>query len=309
MSQKRLLKSNHFLFTFISLAAFAFALAGCRPCASNGSVEKWMGDYASEMSERGLNLQAIQAYERNLSVSGLTAADKAEIHFAIAEIYREKMSDCDNALAHYVMIDYIQPDGSFAKKSAPLISECMERTGRFMDSRRAAEGEKTDAEKETIVAVVKGVEITLSDLDQIVRDTMMDPSQLSREEKIELLSARISQELMADAALQKGYHKDPDIQKKVEEFRRAQLANKVFQEEIRGKSRVSPEVVKRYYDENRNLFTDENGDIAPFELVSPQIYAKLNLDAQQKAAQTYLQSLLASEKTEIFRDKIPDKAK
>ncbi|HOC90913.1 MAG TPA: hypothetical protein PKH33_00950 [bacterium] len=293
----------------IVMALFSFLLTGCRPDSSSGQIEKWMGDYASEMSERGLNLQAIQAYERSLSVSGLTASDKAEIHFAIAEIYREKMSDCDNALAHYVMIDYIQPDGSFAKKSAPLISECMEKTGRFMDARRAVEGEKTDAEKETIVAVVKGVEITLSDLDQIVRDTMMDPSQLSREEKIELLSARISQELMADAALQKGYHKDPDIQKKVEEFRRAQLANKVFQEEIRGKSRVSPEIVKRYYDENRSLFTDENGNIAPFELASSQIYAKLNLDAQQRAAQTYLQSLLASEKTEIFRDRIPDKAK
>ncbi len=309
MSPKRLLKSNRFLFAFVSLAAFSFALAGCRPCAPNGSVEKWMGDYASELSERGLSLQAVNAYESKLSTPGLTASDKAEIHFAIAEIYREKMSDCDNALAHYVMIDYIQPDGSFAKKSAPLISECMEKTGRFMDARRAAHVEKTDSAKETIVAVVKGVEITLSDLDQIVRDKMMDPSQLSREEKIELLSARISQELMADAALQKGYHKDPDIQRNVEEFRRSQLANKVFQEEIRGKSRVSPEIVKRYYDENKNIFADENGNIAPFELVSSQIYAKLNLDAQQKAAQTYLQSLLASEKTEIFRDRIPDKAK
>jgi peptidyl-prolyl cis-trans isomerase C len=268
-----------------------------------------MGDYAAEMSERGLSLQAIQAYERKLSSPNLSASDKAEIHFAIAEIYREKMMDCDNAIAHYIMIDYIQPGGGFAEKAAPMISECMEKTSRFMDARRTTEGEQTDSNKEPIIAVVRGVNISLSDLNQIIRDTMMDPNQLSREEKIELLSARISQELMADAAMRRGYQKDPDIQKKVEEFRRSQLANKIFQEEIRGKSKVSPEAVRKYYDENKSVFTDENGGIAPFELVSSQIYAKLNLDAQQKAAQTYLQSLLASEKTEIFRDKIPDKLK
>lgn len=291
--------------SLIVLAATAF-LAGCSGNGKSGNSAPWLKDYAAELVDQGLYSQAAENYEKYLLTPGLTDDKKANIHYMMGDLYREKIRDYDAAMANYMKVKYLDPKTTLKSEIDKKIIECLEKTGRSTDARR--ELDKTvSAEPKTggtVVASVGGREITSEELDGFIERQGASPATMQKAQKKELLKNYMANELMANAAVRKGYDRDKELIQKVDDYKRAMLAQKTFSEEVGSRVRVDQEKAKLVYDANKEEYKDEEGNEKTFEQVAQEIYQKLYMEEQQKVAQEYITRLLSAEKVEIFDDKI-----
>ena len=131
-------------------------------------------DYANELRTKKLYTDAIQAYGEFLKSSSLSKNIRSNIHYFIAEIYRDNLKDFDNALAHYIKIKYIYPDTPLWNNINQKIVECLENSGRSREAQLALE-ESTSLNKKsssdrssTILAKIDSDMITLDQFDDLV---------------------------------------------------------------------------------------------------------------------------------------------
>jgi hypothetical protein len=293
-----------------ALLILPILLAGCRGASDTSSQEKWIKDYAAELSDRGLYAQAADAYKQFLLTPGLTDKKKANIHYMIAEIYRQNIYDYDSALAHYLAIKYLDPKSELLKDVDEKVVECLEKSGRSTDAQNELDNKTSLAPTGAggkVVARIGSREITESELDRLLANSFGDPDKLTRQEKTSFLHNYVAQELMANAGERKGYQKDPDVLRRLEDFRRSLIAQKIFVEEVGGKSSVDPDKVNLYYEAHKDEFKDDKGNIKTFEEVRNDIYSKLSQQQQQTEAQKYIQRLLGAEHVQFIDDNITGK--
>lgn len=290
------------------IIALALALTGCMGGGAKKEVDPWLKDYAAELSDKGLHKEAAEAYEDYLLAPGLDSRIRANIHYMLGDVYRENLYDYESAMANYMKVKYIDPETELRDKIDKKIIECLEKMGRSTDAKRELDriisNEPRDRGEDEIVAEVSGRRITGKELDAMISRSYMDPDGMTVREKAQFLQGRIANELMARAAERKGYAEDQELLKRVEDFRRSALAQKIFEEEIGSKVSVDPEKVKLYYEANRDDFTDEEGNPKLYEDVRQEIYSRLYMQEQQEAAQDYIQRLLKAESVQIHMENI-----
>lgn len=66
----------------------------------------------------------------------------------------------------------------------------------------------------------------------------------------------ITREVLYQEAKRKGFDRKKEILAKIEDFRRAMLIDALLEEELKGKGNVTEDEMRRYYEENRSLFTE-----------------------------------------------------
>lgn len=292
----------------LSLIVFAASalLMGCSGNGKSGDSAPWLKDYAAELVDQGLYSQAAENYEKYLLTPGLADDKKANIHYMMGDLYREKIHDYDAAMANYLKVKYLAPNSPLKGEVDKKVIECLEKTGRSTDARR--ELDKTvSAEPKTggdVVASVGGRDITTEELDGFIERQGASPATMQKSQKKDLLKNYIANELMANASVRKGYDRDKELIQKVDDYKRAALAQKTFLEEVGSRVRVDQEKAKLVYDANKDAYKDEEGNVKTFEQVAQEIYQKLYMEEQQKVAQEYITRLLSAEKVEIFDDKI-----
>lgn len=289
----------------IAVAALLCVLvAGCS--GKKEDAEPWLKDYAGELVDQGLYSQAARAYENSLLSPGIDNKKKANIYYMLGDLYREKISDYDQAMASYMKVKYLDPDTKLKREIDQKIIECLEKSGRSADAQRKLDSSVSAKPKKggPVVARVGGREITMSELDEILERQGGAPAGMSRDRKKDFLKSHIASELMAGAAVRKGYDREKKMIEKFDDMKKAALAQRIFQEEISSRVKVDQEKARLYYEANKEEFKGEDGKIKSFEEASRDIYSKLYMEEQQKVAQEYITRLLSAEKVEIFDENI-----
>ncbi len=265
------------------------------------SFEK-LKDYANELKNKGLYVPAIEAYKNYLKNHQISKRVRANIHYIIAEIYRENLKDFDNALAHYIKIKYIDKNTPLMQNINQKIVECLENSGRYREAQLALEsstliGSKKAKPTDTIVAKIDSDIITLNDFQQWY-DRLPDEIKkkyASHQSKKELLRQYIGEELLYRMAMRKGYQNDPEILKQTFEIKKNLMMQKLLQEELTGKINITPNDLKLYYKANKEKYKNK-----PFEAVSQQVYNDLMQEKIQEQSQQLLKKMIQANKVEIF---------
>jgi peptidyl-prolyl cis-trans isomerase C len=103
----------------------------------------------------------------------------------------------------------------------------------------------------------------------------------------------ITRELLYQEAKRKGLDKKKEILIKIEDFKRAMLIDALLEEELKGKSEVSEEEIRKYYEENKALFIEPlevkiRQIFVNSELILREVLAKLSQgESFEKIASTY----------------------
>jgi len=76
-------------------------------------------DYTNILQGQGLYKKAIEAYRRYLTMGRLETDKQANIHYLIANIYREKLHDYEEAMAEYLRVKHLTPQSTLIPRKSP----------------------------------------------------------------------------------------------------------------------------------------------------------------------------------------------
>lgn len=108
-----------------------------------------------------------------------------------------------------------------------------------------------------VLASVGNAKITQADYDRELQALPEYARMMfeGEEGKEKLLDEIIKKEILYQEALKKGYDRDAEFQKKMEEFRKLSLISRLFEKDIMAKAAVSDQDVKDFYEKNRQDFS------------------------------------------------------
>jgi peptidyl-prolyl cis-trans isomerase C len=122
-----------------------------------------------------------------------------------------------------------------------------------------------------------------------------------------LLEELVKKELLYQEAIKRGYQKEPDFVRQQEEFSKRLMIEFLLRDEIEQKTRVSPEAVRKFYDDNRERFVrqvpgSEEPELISFEQVEDIIRERLEGDQQREVFEGYVAGLRNSASVEVDTD-------
>jgi len=265
-----------------------------------------MQEYAHALADNRLYSQAITEYDRILETGKLSEKKSANLNYLVGKIYMERLSDYENAAARFLRAKLLKPEEHLERELSLKLVECYERLGRSFDAQRELERETSTSEKpETpggkVVARIGKREITLGELQEAVsRLPEFAQKEIdSREKRLEFLRQYVGAELLHDSALRKGYDKDPEVLKGLEEVKKQLLVQKIFQEEVYSKIEVSDSDAELYYEAHEDEFEDKS-----FGEVKELARLKLQQERSQEEFDKLIARLMKAEKVEIFEDQL-----
>lgn len=178
--RKRFFDLRLLWFTVLALGCTAWLGLGRAPssrpaAAPDGTAARpapdWMRDHASDLAARGLYEPAVAAYERCLDDPGLDETTRANLHFRIAEIFRERLGAYEKAIDHYLRVKRVDPASPRVPELGPAIVACFDGLGRTGDARRTLDritalSPRTDDPADPVVARVGTRSITRRDVEE-----------------------------------------------------------------------------------------------------------------------------------------------
>ena len=143
---------------------------------------------------------------------------------------------------------------------------------------------KEEPKKGPYLAMVGNTKITEADLEREIK-TLPDFAQKlfeGGEGKERFLNELIKKELLYQEALKRGIDKDPEYQRKVEEFKKLTLIGQLLEKEIESKSKVTEQDVKAYYEKHKAELASVSQIKASHILVKTEAEAKKILERLKK---------------------------
>ncbi len=147
---------------------------------------------------------------------------------------------------------------------------------------------KKDAEvKGPYLAKIDNTAVTRADFDREFQALPDYAQQMFADEagKEKFLNEIINKELLYKEALKKGYDKDKEYLKKVEDFKKLSLVSELFEKEIMAKAKVSDQDAKDYYERNKGDFVVAKEIRASHILVKTEDEAQKALSRLKKGEQ------------------------
>lgn len=170
------------------------------------------------------------------------------------------------------------------------------------------------AEKEvkgTQLAKVDDITIT----ENVVREEFdMLPAQIQEMFRKEggmedIVDELVKKELLYLESKKRGFDRDATFMRKVEDFKKRLMIERLLEEEIEKKTQVSDKEVKEYYDRNKSDFVFETpgggkGKTVEFEKVKALLEQRVLAEKQKGVFDSYIDSLKKTHKVDINRDAI-----
>ena len=270
-------------------------------------------DYANILQGQGLYKKAIEAYQRYLTMGCLKSDKQANIHYLIANIYREKLYNYEEAMAEYLRVKQLAPQSTLIPEINRKIVECLERMNRSLDAQRAltkaAAFKKKDREKTKAVNVVAKIGdrlITLQDLNDEIQKLppSLQKTYGSPQEKLQFLKQYVAKEILFDTALRKGYDQDPSIRENLDRLRKEFMVQRLISEGIQTKVYISEAERRLYFETHKHKYqknsNKKSGAESNFASLQAQIEADLQKEKEQIAYQELIQKALQAHEVEIF---------
>ena len=289
---------------------FASCSGGGKTLAIGNEKQK---EYANQLKEQGLYPQAVDEFKKLQEQGGLSGKENANVSYIIGKIYMENMSDYQNALAEFIKVKVLLPDGDLTQEVNTRTIECLERLGKTLDAQRAMEkfstiNKKKEMPKGTVVATIRERKITKEDLDSEIRKLPSYVQEMYKEDskKAEFLKQFIATELMYDSAKRKNFDNDKEIIEKAFEAKRSFMVQKLFEEEVRSKLKIAESDVKNYYEAHKKDYVEKDKDNKEkqktYEEVKENVAQTYSMMKQQELYQQLVEQLLKAEKVTIYED-------
>ncbi len=270
--KKHFLDARLFYFTILILACTAFSWFGnstrvLTPSGvqqMNGEVTspKWMRDYANDLAARGLWGKAVEAYEIAARLPEIDSTTRANLHFRIAELCRERIGDYEKAIAHYIRVKYEDKASPRCIEAGSRIVACLDALGRSGDAQRtldriSALKPKKNDDGDPIVARVGVHSFTRRDLEEAIKAL---PSKIQdrfagKSGRLRFLQeGLLAPELLASAALRAGLNKERDIQRRLGDAKRGILGQAFLQRELAKVPEPTEDDLKLFHKANNDLY-------------------------------------------------------
>ena len=222
-------------------------------------------DLAGKLLSAGLKDKAIEQYELYLSETDLPADRRARITYTLGTLCMEE-GDYEDALSWLYQVEMLDPKTELAPEVGSKIVTCLERLGRFAQAQYSLEArsnlDKSDRDEfkgDEVVARIGNDVITRGELDEAIdampewmRSAVEDPSQ-----KEGFLKQYVAEELLYRKAKRLGLDKDPSIRKQAERAMRQLMVQKVLEDEIKPKVKVSDDDVELYYQAHKDRYGEK----------------------------------------------------
>lgn len=266
-------------------------------------------DYAVALQGQGLYKQAILAYQEYLARADLDLDKQANIYYLMADMYREKLRNYEDALAEYVRVKNLAPESTLIPEVNRKIVECLEQMNRSLDAQRNLENstalkkeQKQKTEAVNVVAKIGDRIITLQDLhDEIQKlPQEMQKQYTLPEQKLEFLKQYVAKELLYNTALRRGYDQDPDLLKNLDLMRRELIVQRLVEEEIKGKIKITEAERQLYYESNKDRYAKEGEPGDGGEITRDKIESDMQREKEQSAYQELMQKALQAQEVQIF---------
>ena len=243
---------------FLAVAGGMFmvlVLIGLSARRGGGSGSDLQRELAIALENKELYSQAIEEYENYLRASDLNSDKRAKIYHKIGTIFMDQLNDYENALAAFVRVKHLAPEGGLTREVDRRMVECLDRIGRSLDAQQeleratALEEEAVQETGGTVVAKIGDRAITLEDLENrieklppYVRDQFQEPGQ-----KLQFLKQYIATELFYDTAKRRGYDRDKEIIQQTFEAKKGLMVERLIAEEIQGTVQIDTADIRLYF--------------------------------------------------------------
>jgi peptidyl-prolyl cis-trans isomerase C len=213
----------------------------------------------------GLRGQAIEQYRLYLSESTLPDPRRANLAYTLGKLYMEE-GQYEEALAWLYQVEMLDPRTDLAPEVGSKIVACLERLGRYAQAQYSLEarssmdrGQGDEFKGDRVVAQIGKEVITLKELDEAVdampewmRGSLEDPQQREA-----FLKQYVAEELLYRKAKRLEMDKDPGVRKQADRALRQLMVQRVLENEIKDKVRVSAEDVGLYYRANKDRYQEK----------------------------------------------------
>jgi peptidyl-prolyl cis-trans isomerase C len=145
---------------------------------------------------------------------------------------------------------------------------------------------KEEQKQGPYLAMVGNTKITQADLEREIKNLPEFAQKLFEggEGKERFLNELVKKELLYQEALKKGMDKDPEYQKKVEDFKKLTLIGQLLEKEIESKAKVTEPDAKAYYEKHKAELASVSQIKASHILVKTEAEAKKISETLKKGA-------------------------
>lgn len=222
-------------------------------------------DLAGKLLSAGLRGEAIEQYELYLSEADLPTDRRARITYTLGTLCMEE-GNYEEALKWLYQVEMLDPDTELAPEAGSKIVACLERLGRFAQAQYSLEA-RSGLEKDSggefqgdqVVARIGKDVITKEELDEAIdalpewaRSALEEPAQ-----KAAFLEQYVAEELLHRKAKRLELDKDPSVRRQAERAMRQLMIQKVLEDEIQARVKVSEDDVALYYQAHRDRYAEK----------------------------------------------------
>jgi len=282
------------------------------------SRDQWTSDkqreYANLLKSKGLNSEAVAAYEKYLSMENIPAETQANIYYIIGKI-AEESGEYEKALAYYYKIDIAAPNSNLKQEIGSRIVSCLERTGRGIDAQNALDARTSLDKKEKpegkLVARIGKDMITDTEINNSLQGLPKSlQEEYSRPEKRnELVRQYLATEILWRKAKRLGYEKDSEIRRSVDEISKQLIVQKLVDNEMNEKLQATPDQLDLYFRANKDKYsTPEKKDVS-FDEVKDKVTRDYSQEQMKVIYKDLVEDAIKSEDVEIYEKPIIEKTK
>ncbi|MBU8934675.1 MAG: hypothetical protein KOO62_11820 [candidate division Zixibacteria bacterium] len=258
---------------------------------------------AGELRDNRLYSAAVLEYARILDIEGIEKKTRANVNYLMARIYFEHLLDYEQAAAHYVRAQTLDPDASFSDEVGRKLVASLEKMGNIVDARRQLDqvanldaGPRDD--KDVAVARIGGVPFYMSEITDRIQALPVEVQQryLSREAKIEFVHQQVGLELIYHAAVRENYGDDPEVKRRQHLFYKQLLVDRYVVDKVIPQVQIDNSDVHNYYLANKTARYQN----APFDSVRAQAFMDYQSEKTQSAFGDYINRLAQTERVEFL---------
>ena len=310
------MKTKIILFLFTGLFLY------CGGESKNEVSAKKIRNYANELYNKGLYIQAVEESRRYIDKENMPDRIQANINYTIGNIYFDRLNDYQNALAYYLKIKHFYPESELINNTNQRIIACLERMDKSSEAEQVLK-ETTSIDKSQVpenkpgevIAMIGDRKITLGDLEfemnKYLEQTPAElrPEKVGKNEKLAFLRQYLTSDLLYNKAKKMGLDRDKEVIDGIFSAKKNLMAMKVIQDEFKNKIKIDKEDIELYYEKNKENFAekDEDGKVKnqkSLEEAKEEVYNEVLLKKQQEVMDGLLMNLMQAQDVKIFEDKI-----
>lgn len=245
----------------LGLVAFQLGRDARQTALSAGDALK---EHAALLRSNGLDAQAAELYERYLQTTPISNTEAAKLRYLLGTLYHESLRAPDRALAQFLLVKELCPECEVAEKVGRKIVQCQEELGRSRQAQRTlasltdlAPAAVESASAGVVVARIGDRDITWGHMEALLSELpAKERASIEKDSKRlrEFVTQFVMEELLHDRAMRQGYDQDERFQRRLATLRRHLLANRVREEELSKRVRLTDADIELYFRANQDRY-------------------------------------------------------